>query len=549
MPLDKHSIEEKLRKISNALEMNSGLADPLPVATYGDNVIVKDYGNDGELYQLQYSEVNGEIVFGQPAPVDVAYVQKQLLEQNPNAAAKDVQSLIDTWSEWAGGFSECVAALADKPGIDNPEALCAWLHYQAEGKWPAEAAANAAKDKDAELTGPIVYKNDAKRIAYAAVLVPGEPDHDGETVSAEQVEKAAHEWMELYRNVDLQHSLNNVGVPVESYLLPQAMTVKSLDGQDLELPAGTWILGSKATDDETWGRVTSGELTGYSVMGIKRTAGKSIDKDAAFKRTLLGDLGEDWVAAFVSFVDQPAVPKAKFFALKSKAPEPGNGGQKKGILQRFVESLKGGDQAGKAGRQFSDDNYAKLQQLKNQVADALQELNGLIKVAEQERAGGNAYDANFNSGKGGDADMTKEELLKAIKEDPETKEALKAALAEEDQGAGDQGDQNDQNDQGSNDQNAAGKDQDQGDAGDQDQGDQDQGSGGDTETVSKEDYDQLKADYDALAEKVEKALGTGSRSIKGQDGSDDDTSTNAKKRAELWGRDGFGRRRRDLEDK
>lgn len=43
------------------------------------------------------------------------------------------------------------------------------------------------------------------------------------------------------------------------------------------------------------------------------------DLAAALKRTLLRDLGVDWVAPFVSVVDEPAVPKAKFFALKARA--------------------------------------------------------------------------------------------------------------------------------------------------------------------------------------------------------------------------------------
>lgn len=50
----------------------------------------------------------------------------------------NIQALIDTWEEWAGSFTRCVEQLQGKEGIDNPEALCAWMHHEATGNWPAE---------------------------------------------------------------------------------------------------------------------------------------------------------------------------------------------------------------------------------------------------------------------------------------------------------------------------------------------------------------------------------------------------------------------------
>ena len=49
--------------------------------------------------------------------------------------------------------------------------------------------------------------------------------------------------------------------------------------------------------------------------------GPQAGKSAAFKKTLLKDLGPNWEANFVSIVDRPAVPKAKWFALKMADPE------------------------------------------------------------------------------------------------------------------------------------------------------------------------------------------------------------------------------------
>lgn len=213
----------------------------------------------------------------------------------------------------------------------------------------------------AELTGPIIAKAATKQIAYAAVLVPGEPDSDGDAVTKEKIEQVAHNWLANYGNVDLQHSLNNVAKPVESYLTtePQTVTVKD---EDVELPEGSWVLASKIDDQETWNDVASGNLTGYSIMGVPGAAMKS--KDVALKRTLLSDLGGDWVAPFVSVVDEPAVPKAKFFALKSKAEESG------GFFARLFKS--------KQEDEMTEELKEELDTVKKEHGEALETLQNSV---------------------------------------------------------------------------------------------------------------------------------------------------------------------------
>ena len=66
---------------------------------------------------------------------------KTLRDQGLFAEARkqgNIQAIIDAWDEWAGSFTRCVEQLRGKEGITNPEALCAWLHREATGKWPAE---------------------------------------------------------------------------------------------------------------------------------------------------------------------------------------------------------------------------------------------------------------------------------------------------------------------------------------------------------------------------------------------------------------------------
>ena len=242
------------------------------IGTFQNAVIIKDACSD-ILYEVGYMLNGDSVIFGQPREVAEMYVEKRMAEAGLEYPTSSTKS------------------------VDDVESI--------------------------EVAGPIVRKNAALRIGYAAVLVPGEPDSDGEVLSAEKIEEVAHGWMESYRNVDLMHTLNNTGVPVESYILPEAMKVVAY-GEPMLLPAGSWILASKLSE-EAWSGVESGVLTGYSVMGIKRahlTAAMKTEEDVldetAFKRTLLEDLGPEWIASHVSVVDHPAVPKAKFFALKSK---------------------------------------------------------------------------------------------------------------------------------------------------------------------------------------------------------------------------------------
>lgn len=164
-----------------------------------------------------------------------------------------------------------------------------------------------------ELTAPFVLKDEEQRIVYGPVLVPDEPDSDGDLVTAERIEKVAHSFVENYGNIDVQHSLNNVGRLVESYLLP--MDLETDDGD--VVPKGSWMMGVRVTDDDAWSSVKDGTLGGFSIMAMRSSATKSVGKANESKRVTLADLGDDWIVNAVSLVDQPAVPKAKWLAIKS----------------------------------------------------------------------------------------------------------------------------------------------------------------------------------------------------------------------------------------
>ena len=237
-----------------------------------------------------------------------------------DVSEKEVDFIIDAWDEWAGSFTSCVDSLSGKPGITDPEALCAWMHHEATGEWPAEA-----KSEGAELTGMIVSKDKAKQIVYAPVLIPGEADADGEVVTKEKIEDVAHFWLSNFAQVDHSHSLNPAAKPVESYITTRAEKFKMPDNTVLEIPSGSWMMAAKVQNSRVWKGIMNGEFNGFSIMGIRSVEASPALKqaevigiDAVFKRTLLRDLGDEWFAPFVSIVKNPAVPKSKWVAIKSQ---------------------------------------------------------------------------------------------------------------------------------------------------------------------------------------------------------------------------------------
>ncbi|MEB9454133.1 XkdF-like putative serine protease domain-containing protein [Bacillus anthracis] len=113
-----------------------------------------------------------------------------------------------------------------------------------------------------------VVKSDdeEKRLVYGIVYEPDTLDAHGDFTDAETIEKAAHEFMLKYRQIDKNHDfVAGVGEVVESYIAPADM---ELNGEPVK--KGTWILTTKA-DEETWEAVKKGEFQGYSLAGVAET--------------------------------------------------------------------------------------------------------------------------------------------------------------------------------------------------------------------------------------------------------------------------------------
>ena len=283
-------------------DMNEDDFDTYKISTFmnvgeeGKNYVVFVNMVTDKLYRAEF-EVgeDNEIIFGEKEEVEEGYILKNIEDVTLKQV---VNKEVDPVSE-------------------------IFMIKSITGKYPQINVSKASK----EIRGTILKQEetDEKMIVSGAVLIPDEEDTDGDVISKEKIEEVAHEWMLNYRNVDLQHTLNNVAYPVESYLLKETKEVVSLDGQVMELPAGTWMVSVKVDDEDTWEAVKDGRMRGFSIMGVpKENIDSVVKSDAALKRTTLADIedsGRDWTVPFFSIVDEPAVPKGRIVSIKSKKKE------------------------------------------------------------------------------------------------------------------------------------------------------------------------------------------------------------------------------------
>jgi len=141
---------------------------------------------------------------------------------------------------------------------------------------------NPAKDKNLTPTFQVNFKEekDESQIVYGEVYIPEQIDTDHETMSAEDVEKMAWDFLSSGRvdSIDIQHDLEKSGCTViESFISRKGWK---------PFNDGSWVLGVKCTD-EAWKQVKSGELNGFSFYGtVKKYPAKVLIEVA---KQIVGD--------------------------------------------------------------------------------------------------------------------------------------------------------------------------------------------------------------------------------------------------------------------
>lgn len=116
-----------------------------------------------------------------------------------------------------------------------------------------------------------VLKSDGerKRVIMGVALVPDEVDLQDDIISAEEVERAAHQFMLNKGVIGIMHEEFPTGASsvVESFIAPHDMIL----GTDT-VSKGSWVLGVKVFDDGLLKRIEEGEFTGFSIGGYAASA-------------------------------------------------------------------------------------------------------------------------------------------------------------------------------------------------------------------------------------------------------------------------------------
>jgi hypothetical protein len=119
------------------------------------------------------------------------------------------------------------------------------------------------------LTVPVIKEED--RFTLAPVYVPGLEDSDGETISANDLQKSLWDWVQKGdRTIYLQHSNKPAGEMVELLTWPfeieTSLDVPNQGVTKYRFPKDTPFMGV-IWDNWAWDMVKGGELRGYSIGG------------------------------------------------------------------------------------------------------------------------------------------------------------------------------------------------------------------------------------------------------------------------------------------
>jgi hypothetical protein len=116
----------------------------------------------------------------------------------------------------------------------------------------------------------IVKVDDEKQIVYGPVLEPNIEDAQGDVMTPDDIEAAAHRFMlkaQLGKaSADGVNHQAWVGYD-KAHVVESWITTETMDHGDDRVLKGTWMIGVHLPDPELWAGVKSGEFTGFSIGG------------------------------------------------------------------------------------------------------------------------------------------------------------------------------------------------------------------------------------------------------------------------------------------
>jgi len=250
------------------------------------------------------------------------------------------------------------------------------------------ADAPAKSDKEDFLR--LIKTDEDKRLLYGVVYAPDDEDAHGDWASAEDIEKAAHDFLAnaFVRNVDKDHDFR----PQEGAHVAESFILRGQDPMFPDEKAGTWVVAIKIDNDETWGAVKKGEIQGLSMAGSATfiqtdgadgarkafdfdTANASENADGLFwalRRAIESILSDEDVTdkqtAISDTLDQFKAAMLASFSKQQKS--------EKGFFAKFFNRLKG-----------KENEEMTYEDVKKAVAEATKPLTDRLDVLEKANTG------------------------------------------------------------------------------------------------------------------------------------------------------------------
>ena len=141
----------------------------------------------------------------------------------------------------------------------------------------------------------------------------------------------SQDFMKEYRQYEVKTDHEDVAnevCVVESWLVSDAYKDKS-NALNISVPEGTWMVGMKVNNIETWDRIKAGELKGFSVESLvsleefsKIDNNMEIEANEMFWTKLVNVLKETFSKKEEEVVDEPHVIEPTNVDLEENNPEP-----------------------------------------------------------------------------------------------------------------------------------------------------------------------------------------------------------------------------------
>lgn len=136
----------------------------------------------------------------------------------------------------------------------------------------AKEAENVKQPNVQKRKFAIAKSDDDKHLAFGwanvSIRADGEviEDWQNDIIEPEELEKAAYNFVEFYREGGEMHERGGVAVLVESVVFTEEKLVA------MGIPAGTlpigWWIGFKVLDDDVWEKVKDGTYSMFSIEGV-----------------------------------------------------------------------------------------------------------------------------------------------------------------------------------------------------------------------------------------------------------------------------------------